>query len=184
MQEGQIIIVDDPDTEYEIVYDLPSISFSWSPEYPMPGEDVKFVASAMNNQGNEIVTWEWDFGDGNTASGKTVHHSYAVADSYTVILTATYDVGHVSTAESIIEVVDSGLLRLQASLEGTRPDPAQWEIPIHVCLFAPNSDPTVDLPLAEANVTAFYIAGPPDVAECRLSGVTSGTYDILMSSGR
>ena len=37
--------------------------------------------------GTTIVSYEWDFGDSETASGSIVNHSYDTADTYTVTLT-------------------------------------------------------------------------------------------------
>ncbi len=37
----------------------------------------------------DIVSWEWDFGDGNTASGPMVSHTYSQPDDYDVSLTVT-----------------------------------------------------------------------------------------------
>ena len=35
-------------------------------------------------------TWNWDFGDGSTASGPVVDHAYAASGTYTVTLSACY----------------------------------------------------------------------------------------------
>ena len=46
-----------------------------------------------------VVTWAWDFGDGNTSSGSDPTHTYAAAGSYTVALTVT-DQGGASDSTS------------------------------------------------------------------------------------
>lgn len=40
------------------------------------------------------VRYQWDFGDGNTATGQTVRHQYAAAGSYTVTFSALNDRGN------------------------------------------------------------------------------------------
>ena len=49
------------------------------------GEDFDFDASMSN--GN-FVTYEWDFGDGNTMTGEKVNHSWSEGGLYFVVLTA------------------------------------------------------------------------------------------------
>jgi PKD repeat protein len=56
-------------------------------------EIVTFDASGSYDPDGYIVSYSWDFGDGNTASGVTVSHSYPASGSYTVTLTVTDDDG-------------------------------------------------------------------------------------------
>jgi len=51
------------------------------------------------------VSYDWDFGDGNTGSGVTVSHTYAVAGTYSVELTVTDNLGAVGTQTLSVEVV-------------------------------------------------------------------------------
>lgn len=71
----------------------PSASFNWSPHSPRPGDNISFDASQSNDPDGNIVSYEWNFGDGTTASGKTVSHSYQVAQPYDVTLIVTDDDG-------------------------------------------------------------------------------------------
>ena len=50
------------------------------------------IASANDNVG--ITSYEWDFGDGGSATGQSPHHSYDVPGTYTVTLTATDAAGN------------------------------------------------------------------------------------------
>ena len=50
--------------------------------------EVYFNAS-NSTSGSNIVSYEWDFGDGTTGSGVTTTHTYSDVGSYTVILTIT-----------------------------------------------------------------------------------------------
>ena len=49
-----------------------------------------------------ITTYAWDFGDGMTASGKTVSHTYTVAGLYTVTLTVTNSMGVSATTTATV----------------------------------------------------------------------------------
>ncbi|MCU4140519.1 MAG: hypothetical protein MW690_000994 [Methanophagales archaeon] len=69
----------------------PKASFTFSPKNPLVNEEITFDASASTDPDGSIVSYEWDFGDGETASGKVVTHAYSDAGSYTVTLTVTDD---------------------------------------------------------------------------------------------
>ncbi|WP_456487125.1 NosD domain-containing protein, partial [Candidatus Alkanophaga liquidiphilum] len=65
----------------------PVASFTYSPKHPSVNQPVTFDASASYDPDGTIVSYEWDFGDGTTASGVVVTHAYSAAGSYTVTLT-------------------------------------------------------------------------------------------------
>ncbi len=50
--------------------------------------EFSFDGSAVAPEGREIVSYEWDFGDGNRSSGAQATHTYAVDGSYTARLIA------------------------------------------------------------------------------------------------
>lgn len=54
---------------------------------------VTFDASASEGGGADIVSWEWDFGDGERASGERVEHAYAQPGRYYISLKVTTDSG-------------------------------------------------------------------------------------------
>jgi PKD repeat protein len=58
-------------------------------ENPLPGVKVIFNASASYDGQDAIVGYEWDFGDGNTGSGKIVDHTYKLGGYYVATLTVT-----------------------------------------------------------------------------------------------
>ncbi len=45
--------------------------------------------TAIGNNVNDVATFEWDFGDGTTATGITATHSYSISGSYTAQLIIT-----------------------------------------------------------------------------------------------
>ena len=51
-----------------------------------------FTDTSADGDGS-IVSWAWDFGDGNTSTAQHPTHGYALAGTYTVTLTATDDGG-------------------------------------------------------------------------------------------
>src|SRR5690606_27975822 len=53
--------------------------------------EVSFDASESTDQDGEVISFHWDFGDGNIGSGKQITHVFAGAGEYTVLLTVTDD---------------------------------------------------------------------------------------------
>ncbi len=70
----------------------PLVTFSFTPTDPKANEPVEFDASGSTDDG-EIVRYFWEFGDGETAEGQTVTHTYKTAGTFTVKLTLTDDRG-------------------------------------------------------------------------------------------
>ena len=70
---------------------VPKASFVYSPECPVVGQNITFNASSSYTLDPDatIVSYMWDFGDGEKGSGKTVNHSYSSAGSYNVTLSVT-----------------------------------------------------------------------------------------------
>lgn len=78
----------------------PVASFVVSPTSNRVGDTVNFNATASSvPPGREIQSWQWDFGDGTSAttSSPTTTHVYAAAKSYAVVLTVTDDIGRRSS---------------------------------------------------------------------------------------
>ncbi|MCP6718462.1 MAG: S8 family serine peptidase [Patescibacteria group bacterium] len=66
-------------------------------------DTVYFDGSGSTDDG-EIVSYDWNFGDGATASGITVEHIYAAEGEYIVTLTVTDDGGLTSNDTAIVTV--------------------------------------------------------------------------------
>ncbi|NIN65340.1 MAG: PKD domain-containing protein, partial [Anaerolineae bacterium] len=61
-----------------------------------------------------IVSYEWDFGDGTTGTGKTTTHTYANPGTYTVTLTVRDAAGNINT-DNLTVTVETGLAGIQVS---------------------------------------------------------------------
>jgi PKD repeat protein len=70
------------------------------------GEALSFDASASGDSDGSIVSYDWDLGDGNTASGVSVTHSYVLSGSYHVSLTVTDDDGMTDQATHAVQIDD------------------------------------------------------------------------------
>jgi len=67
----------------------PTASFTVTPTEPKVGVDATFDASASSANGGTILTYQWDFGDGNSTSlgDPTITHAYGSEGIYNVTLT-------------------------------------------------------------------------------------------------
>ena len=66
---------------------------------------VHFNALLSYDTDGTIKTWDWDFGDGATGSGKSVDHVYTTAATRTVVLVVTDDSGGQATATATILIL-------------------------------------------------------------------------------
>ena len=82
----------------------PIASFTYSPSNPVVNQTITFNASNSTDPGGTIENYEWDFGDGETAEGEIVTHSYSSAGNYTVKLTVTDNEGAKNSTEKVIHV--------------------------------------------------------------------------------
>jgi PKD repeat protein len=67
-----------------------------------------FDGSDSYDPDGSIASYDWDFGDGNTGSGVTTSHTYAVGGSYTVVLTVTDDEGATGSDSQDVAVSEGG----------------------------------------------------------------------------
>ncbi len=77
---------------YITVDDVPSVGFTESTN----GQTVTFTNTSSN-----AVSYNWDFGDGNSSADTNPTHTYANDGTYTVILTATNNCGSVISQQTI-----------------------------------------------------------------------------------
>ncbi|KYK31064.1 MAG: hypothetical protein AYK22_02645 [Thermoplasmatales archaeon SG8-52-3] len=83
-------------------------------KYSVDEKNVSFDGSRSYDYDGTIITYEWDFGDGNTGNGLNVDHTYTEDGDYDVTLDVTDDDGKTdSTIKSVLvdstppEVIDN-----------------------------------------------------------------------------
>jgi PKD repeat protein len=87
----------------------PTASFTYSPSNPAVSQIIFFNASASTAApGRRLVSYDWDFGSGRTASGVTVSKGYDTAGTYKVTLTVTDDAGQTTTISQDVNVGAAG----------------------------------------------------------------------------
>jgi PKD repeat protein len=75
------------------------------PDLAQVGQELFFDAS-RSTAVNQVVSAAWNFGDGTTANGQRVPHTYQAKGNYNVTLTLKDDKGNMSFANHPIEVID------------------------------------------------------------------------------
>ena len=98
---------------------------------PTKGEAPLSVSFDAGRSKGLIKSYEWDFGDGESASGRTASHIFHAPDEYTVKLMVTSKLGKTHTATQKIVVLPS----LDASIAvevGVQPDPVAPGDPIAI----------------------------------------------------
>ena len=87
---------------------LPKADFTFSPASPVRGEQVYFNGSLSSDSDGYIVKWEWDFGDGKTATGEKVNHRYTwegtSSRTFNVVLKVTDDRGGQNATQQPVTV--------------------------------------------------------------------------------
>ena len=76
-----------------------------------PGATFQFTNNATDSDGS-IVSYDWDFGDGATATGATPSHTFSTAGTFTVTLLVTDDGGETAKATKTVTITAPAQIRL------------------------------------------------------------------------
>ncbi|WP_051335930.1 lytic polysaccharide monooxygenase [Aquimarina latercula] len=87
------------------------------------GPDVEFDASDSFDPNGDALTYSWDFGDGTTAEGVTVSHSYTNLDSAAVTLTVSDGVFSSGVVQTIDLVIDTDCEEIICPFDTPRASP-------------------------------------------------------------
>ena len=83
------------------VYGQPTSNFTYTSV--CKGNPTQFTSTASAPNGQQITSYQWNFGDGQTGSGQTVSHTYAQAGDYQV--THTVGIGGGNCDDQITQTV-------------------------------------------------------------------------------
>lgn len=84
---------------------LPTASFTFSPTDPVVGDTINVNGTQSTAAvGRRIVSWAWNFGNGESASGPLATVRYTMARTYTITLTVTDDIGRTNTTSRTLQV--------------------------------------------------------------------------------
>jgi PKD repeat protein len=85
---------------------LPTVAnLTFSPVTPQVLQVVNFNAStSVPGTNRKIVSYSWDFGDGESKTGVTTTHDYVISGVYLVTLTVIDDAGNKATNSQPVTV--------------------------------------------------------------------------------
>ncbi len=86
----------------------PVASANVSPNPATAGETVTFDGSGSSDPDGQIVTYNWNFGDGNTSNQQVANHAYASTGTFNYSLTVTDDRGGSAQTSGQITVNPAG----------------------------------------------------------------------------
>ncbi len=84
----------------------PVAAFTFSPTAPVVGTSMVFNAAASTvPTGRTLVGFDWEFGDGNQATGVAPVHRFTSVGTFTVVLTVTDNTGRKAVASRTVTVL-------------------------------------------------------------------------------
>jgi PKD repeat protein len=84
----------------------PVAAFTFSPTAPLVGTSIVFnAATSTVPTGRTLVGFDWEFGDGNQASGSAPVHTFRAPGTFTVVLTVTDNTGRKAVATRTVTVL-------------------------------------------------------------------------------
>jgi len=86
---------------------LASVDFTWTPLHPETGQRVVFTAQPLTSTAFLPLTYTWRFGDGRTALGNPVTHTYTMSGTYPVHVTAMNGCGTVEMTREVVVFGDA-----------------------------------------------------------------------------
>ncbi len=140
------------------------------------GEEVTFDGSASTPAAN-LISYEWNFGDGATANAVTIRHVYDRVGVFNVTLTVTDRDGRTNSATHQIQVVDAPSL----------PNPvisAPTEARVGETVVFDGSASTSDVPVDEQNYVWNFGDGSPEATGRVVNhayAASSNTYVVRLT---
>ena len=84
----------------------PRAEFTATPAFDYPPLEVTLDAGASTSPNGAIVSYDWDLGDGNTASGVTATHTYTEKGVYPITLVVTDSAGETGARTRSVEALN------------------------------------------------------------------------------
>jgi len=170
--------------EQNVTLKQPVASFTYIPENPVVNQTITFNASSSYDPDGTIVSYKWDFGDGNitNTTHEILNHSYSETGSYEVTLTATDDDGVTNSTTKIMTVYPPAAI----FDTGTPSNPYPSIAGTHTGIIKPNhtviATKLYTYPCAgtdgHTKYAAFYHSNGASIAEAHWNGYAGGWHNI------
>lgn len=101
-----------PDAAPEVIdtsEPLPPVADAGGDRGGVPNVSIRFDGSRSTDPDGSIIAWDWNFGNGDTASGVIANYAYASEGVFTVTLTVTDDQGLSDTDEIRVDLSASNV---------------------------------------------------------------------------
>ncbi len=168
----------------------PTAAFTAAPTEGFRSVTVTFDASASSDANGSIESYRWEFGDGETATGAIVEHTYTERGTYNAFLTVTDDDGETGrTGRQIFVTTEQDLsLPICGDADGSevpfqRPCPAPFAYTEDVQLFRVPGTGSVDVRFDFVNRAAALanelVAVRVDDGSGRIDGLLPGEDGYL-----
>jgi PKD repeat protein len=149
--------------------------------------NVTFSGSASTDDNNDIVSYAWNFGNGDSAMGLNPTYTFTAAGNYTVTLTVTDGDGNTGTDNITVDAISAGSCQwnslADSSLEKVESQSAKVGDKLYVMAgFLPGLQITGATEIYDAN-TGIWSTGAPMPTPVTHMGITVVGTDIWIVSG-
>ena len=157
---------------------------------------IVFDGSGSTDADGSIVSWAWDFGDGNSGTGSSPTHTYPSDGTFTVVLTVTDDGGAMDTASTTATITPapippaanaggpySGVVGSVISFDGTASSDADGTIVSYSWDFGDGGMASGPSPTHSYSVDGSFTVTLTVTDNDGLTGVDSASAAINPASG-
>ncbi|MBT8108476.1 MAG: PKD domain-containing protein [Gammaproteobacteria bacterium] len=160
------------------------------------GASISFDGSGSTDADGSIVSYAWDFGDGNTGSGVSPTHAYQASGTFTVELTVTDDGGATNAATTTATITSapvppsadaggpySGVVGTAISFDGTASSDADGTIAAYAWDFGDGGVADGPTPTYSYSVDGTFTVTLTVTDNDGLTGIDSATATINPAGG-
>jgi len=153
------------------------------PYFGTPGEEIEFDGTKSNDSDGEIVSYSWNFGDENTASGMITNHTYLTAGEYTVTLTVEDDDDATDTDTKTVLIAEANNPPEDPTITG----PSEGKVNVSynfTFVSADNDNDTLQYIIDwgnGTNTTTEFLSNGTSIKKTH-NWTTAGTYTITVRS--